>query len=82
MLFISQQDRQRNTEARYESIVVVEKQYVLHIPVFVCVCVCVVVDARTWACTCARVALLIQHAKRHHIVCGLSGSSRFFDITS
>ena len=30
-----------------------------------------------------RVALLIQHATRRHIVvCGLSGSTIFFDITS
>ena len=48
-----------------------------------CVCVlvraCVVVDARTRECTCARVALLIQHATlRHIVICGLSGSTTFF----
>jgi hypothetical protein len=46
-----------------------------------CVDGCVRAGAR--ACACARVALLIQHATRHHIgICGLSGSIIFFDIIS
>ena len=74
-----------------KTIFAVEKQQVLHI--CVCVCVCaralvrvwawVGVSARALACASARVALLIQHAMRHHIlICGLSGSTTFFDITS
>jgi hypothetical protein len=43
----------------------------------------VVVSERVLACACARVALLIQHKMRRHIVtCGLSGSTKFFDIVS
>jgi hypothetical protein len=45
-----------------------------------CVCVDVGTRARTSACAC--VALIIQHATRRHIVCGLSGSTIIFDITS
>ena len=63
--------------------------------IYVCVCVCVCVYvcarvrvgvgvvARALACACARVALLIQHVTRCHIViCGLSGSTIVFDIIS
>jgi hypothetical protein len=40
------------------------------------------VGARALACVCRRVALLIQHATRRHIaICGLSGSTTFFDIS-
>ena len=43
----------------------------------------VVVCARARACACLRVALLIQHATRRHIIiCGLSGSTTFFYIIS
>jgi hypothetical protein len=36
-------------------------------------------EARPFACVCERVALLIQHATRHHFaICGLSGSIIFF----
>ena len=60
----------------YETIVVVEKQYVLHIGV--CGCGCGV-----RACACSRVALLIQHAKcMRHIVCGLYCFTILFDIIS
>ena len=46
-------------------------------------CVYVGVGAQAWACAYTRVALLIQHAPRRHIViCGLSGSTTFFDIIS
>lgn len=77
------------------NIVAVEKQQVLNILFFqractwmskcvrACVCVRVGVDARTRAYSCARVAMLIWHATRHHIVfCGLSGSTIVFDIIS
>jgi hypothetical protein len=51
-----------------------------------CACVfmraCVVVGARKLACVCASVALLIQHARRCDVICGLSGSTIFFDIIS
>ena len=43
---------------------------------------CVGVSARALACACARVALLIQYATRHIVICGLSGSTIFFDIIS
>ena len=39
-----------------------------------------------WACACActRVALLMQHETRmrHIVICGVSGSTIFFDIVS
>jgi hypothetical protein len=42
---------------------------------------CTCVGAR--ACACTRVALIIQHATRmHYTVCGLSGSTTFFDFIS
>ena len=48
----------------------------------VCVCVCVSVDARERACACARVALIIQHKTRRHVViCGLSGSTIFLTLS-
>ena len=50
---------------------------ILHISVCVCVCEGGGVDARAQACACARVASLIQHATRHHIV--ISGSNIFLD---
>ena len=38
--------------------------------------------ALTLACACARVALLIQHATRRHIViCGVSGSPHFWTFS-
>ena len=41
------------------------------------------VSARARACVRERVALLIQHATRRHVViCGLSDSTVFFDIIS
>ena len=48
-------------------------------------CVCVRARARAWvgawACAYACIALQIQHETRRHIVtCGLSGSTKFFDI--
>ena len=50
-----------------------------------CVCVGgrggVPVGAQAVACACARVALIIQHATRRHvIICGLSGFTIFLDI--
>jgi hypothetical protein len=47
-----------------------------------CVSVRVCVDARTLACVCARVALLIQHATRCHVICSLSGCTIYLDIIS
>ena len=53
-----------------------------------CVCVGVeggVVGARALerACAFSHVALITQHATRHHAaICGLSGSTKFFDIIS
>ena len=39
------------------------------------------VGTRALACACERVALLIQHETRSYIaICGLSGSTTFFDI--
>jgi hypothetical protein len=38
--------------------------------------------ARAQERVCGRVALFIQHARCYHIVCGLSGSTMFFDIMS
>ena len=82
----------------HETIAAVQKQLALRISVCVraCVfscalewvialraCVCVSVGARARACACARVALLIQSATRRHVaICGLSGSTTFFDIIS
>jgi hypothetical protein len=49
--------RRKVTTRRFpETIVVVEKQYVIHI-LSVCVCVCVCVS-------CVSVALVVRHAKR------------------
>jgi hypothetical protein len=46
-----------------------------------CAYVCVVVGSQARVCGCARIALIIQHVMRRHIViCGLSGSTMFFDI--
>ena len=46
-----------------------------------CVWVGVCMGARARACACARVALLVQHATRRHIVIfGLSDSTICFDI--
>jgi hypothetical protein len=45
--------------------------------------VVVSVDARARFLLCARVALLIQHATRSHVITyGLSGSTKFFDVMS
>ena len=80
---MSKQDRYCNTEA-------ISITYLC-----VCVCVfararigedmrvrgsvCVAARARAWA----RVILLVKHATRsRHIVCGLSGSTTYLDITS
>ena len=50
---------------------------------YTCVCVITYVGARGRVCACARVALQIQHPKISHIaICGLSGSTIFFDIIS
>ena len=48
------------------TIVMVEKQYILHILNCVCVCVCV--------------ALVIQHAKRMRVIFGLVRSTKCFHI--
>jgi hypothetical protein len=51
--------------------------------VYMCVCVCVGVDAQSLAFGYAHVALIIQNVTRRHVpVCGLFGSTVFFDITS
>ena len=43
---------------------------------------CVGALARVQACAYARVALIIQHATRHHtVICSLSGSTIFLDIS-
>jgi hypothetical protein len=50
---------------------------------YVRVPVCVTVGARTRACACSHVPLLIQHATRRRIANrGLSGSTTVFDIIS
>jgi hypothetical protein len=77
----------RNVEAPSRIIVSVEKKKVSLISMFVRACLRVraraLVGVGTQACTCTRAALIIQHATRCHIViCGLSGSTIFFDITS
>ena len=47
----------------------------MHVGAFECV------GARELACVLARVTLLIRHATLHHIViCGISGSTTFFDV--
>jgi hypothetical protein len=62
-----------------ETIVAVEKQEELHISALARARV----YARLRASACARVCLLTQYTTRRHIViCGLSGSIIFFDITS
>jgi hypothetical protein len=60
--------------------VAVKKQKALLLNISVCACV--VVGTRSRECDFARVVLLIQHAKlmRHIVICGLSGSTTFFDI--
>ena len=66
---------QWNNEARSRNRCCRGKQKVLHI----CVWVCVYVHGRGRMCTCARIALLIQYAKRRrHTVCGFSGSAIIF----
>ena len=80
-LFINKQEMQSmyNVILRrvHVTTVAVEMQQVLHISVCVCA------RTRVSACTCVRVALLIQHANRWRIViCGLSGSTKFFHIIS
>ena len=69
----------------HETTTAAEQQEVLYISLCMYVCVCggerVGMGAR--ACACARVALIIQHATRHHtVICGISGSNIFFDIIS
>ena len=50
---------------------------------YVCVYARMCVGAQAQACACMRVALLIQHETlMRHIVCGFSGSTIIFDITS
>jgi hypothetical protein len=45
--------------------------------------ICVLLGTRAQAYACASIALLIQHATRRNIaICGLSGSTIFFDIIS
>ena len=65
----------RNTEAHSRNHYCHKKQYVLHISVC----------EGEWVLVCAfvRVALLIQHVTWHHtVICSLSGSTKFLDITS
>jgi hypothetical protein len=53
----------------------------VRLSVSVCVLAYVSADAGVLVCACAPVALLIQHSTRLHIaICGLSGSTIFFDI--
>ena len=48
-----------------------------------CVRVCMGMGAWALACACARIALLNQHATRRRIaICGLSGTTTFFDVIS
>ena len=75
----------RNIEARSRTIVVVQKQYVLHISVCVWLRAraCVGMGARAMGRACKRVALLIRHAKHPYSAnFGLSGATIFFDIIS
>ena len=46
------------------------------------VCVCGYVGARVRKCACARVALLIQHAPRRHIVIAISLAPPYFSKLS
>jgi hypothetical protein len=47
----------------------------MHVRAFECV------GARELACVLARVTLLIRHATlRHIVICGISGSTTFFDV--
>jgi hypothetical protein len=72
---------QRETE-RERCVCVRERESVVCVRVCVCVCVGGWVGARPRACACAYVALLIQYAtRRRHIVCVLSGSTTFLDIS-
>ena len=69
------------------STLAVEKHKVLHYSVCVCACARGWVHACVWVCVraraWARVALFNQKATRgRHIICGLSGSTTFFDIIS
>jgi hypothetical protein len=76
-----------------ESLLLWEKQYYIFVCVRACVqawmyeCACTCEFPGTWACVCAsaRVALRIQHAARMRhtvVICGLSGSTKVFDIIS
>jgi hypothetical protein len=48
--------------------------------IFLCACVC---GYKEWACAWARVALIIRHETRRHIlICGLFGPTAVFDIIS
>ena len=63
--------------------VAVEKQCLAYLYVRACLRVCSCVRARALARACARVALLIQHATRRHIVvCRVSGSTKFFGVVT
>ena len=82
---------QRNTEAQSRNHCCHGKAVSI---TYLCVCVCGGECMLLRACVCgggavllasacARVALLMQHATRMHlIVCGLSGSITFFEIIS